>query len=35
MMTKNYVSPEVEIIEVVLEKGFAISINPDDEGDAA
>lgn len=34
MILKDYVSPEVEIIEVAVEKGYAMSINLDDEEDA-
>ena len=38
-MKKNYITPEVEVIEIEVEKGFATSPggvpvdpNPDDEG---
>ena len=34
MILKDYVSPEVEIIEVAVEKGYAMSINPDDVEEA-
>ncbi len=34
MILKDYVSPEVEIIEVAVEKGYAMSINPGDEEEA-
>lgn len=32
-MGKNYMAPEVEIIEVSVEKGFAVSIGGEGEWD--
>ena len=28
-MEMNYVAPELEVLEVMVEKGFAGSVNPD------
>ena len=32
-MEKNYIAPEVEVIEVAVEKGFAVSVGGEGEWD--
>ena len=32
-MEKNYIAPEVEVIEVVVEQGFAVSVGGEGEWD--